>query len=167
MSETFFPVDLIITQANIDLETMRHYSYKWGVEREQTQKGLFSTSLGVVHTPNIQLGYASYSHGVMRKGDLPKGAIFLGFVLGRGVDSTVFEDSPLRKNELIFLDDGQDMDIFSNAKSEVYILVIKKELFFSAFYNYFSKTVLEVVQKKHFIVEEDQISFLFKSFSIG
>ena len=84
MSETFFPVDLIIAQPNIDLETMRHYAYKWGVEREQTQKGLFSTSLGVVHTPNIQLGYASYSHGVMRKGDLPKEAVFLGFVVGGG-----------------------------------------------------------------------------------
>ena len=82
ISEIFFPAGLIINQQNIDLDTMRHYAYKWGVEREQIQKGLFSTSMNVVHTPNIQLGYASYSHGVMRKGDLPKGSILLGFVVG-------------------------------------------------------------------------------------
>ncbi len=155
MSETFFPASLIIKQQNIDLETMRHYAYKWGVEREQTQKGFFSTSMNVVHTPNIQLGYAYYSHGVMRKGDLPKGAILLGFVIGK--ESTIFENSRLEDNELIFLDDGEDMDIFSNNLSEMFIVVIEKELFFSSFYTYFDKSLKDVLKNKHLIIEKEKI----------
>ncbi len=69
----------------------------------------------------------------------------------------MFENTPLLKNELIFLDDGNDMDIFSNAKSEMYVLVIEKELFFSTFDNYFSKSVKDVLKNKHFCIEEDKI----------
>ncbi len=69
MIKSLFPQNLIINQVDIDLEKMQYYSHKWGVEREQTQKGVFKTSVNAVHTPRIQLGLASYSHGVMRRGD--------------------------------------------------------------------------------------------------
>ncbi len=163
MSDTLFPAGLIIDLSNIGLEMMHHYAYKWGVEREQTEKGLFSTSMTAVHTPNIQLGYTNYSHGVMRKGDLPKGTILLGFVLGK--ESTVFENSPLSVNELIFLDDGEDMDILSHTKSEMFVVVIEKELFYNAFYNYFEISVQESLKERRLIVKADDLAYFVQGLS--
>ncbi len=135
---------------------MRLYAQKWGVEREQTEKGLFSTSVMLVHTPNIQLAHAFYSHGVMRKGDFPSGAITLGFVSGE--KSTVFENSPLSSNELIFIGDGEEMDILSHTKSGMFVVLIEKELFFNVFHNYFGKSLKEILKDKRFLIQTDKVA---------
>ncbi len=142
---------------------MQYHSYKWGVEREQTEKGLFTTSMNVVHTPNIQLGYSLYSHGVMRRGGLPSGAILLGFVVG--VESTAFENSPLYSNELIFIDDGEAMDILSHTKSEIYVVVIEKELFRNAFYDYFGKSLEQIVKNRRFLIQADKVAYFTQGLS--
>ena len=157
IKESFFPAGFIIEQSNIDLEMMKYYSYKWGVEREQTEKGLFKTSMRVVHTPNIQLGYSSYSHGVMRRGGLPSGAVLLGFVVG--VESTAFENSHLHSNELIFIGDGKEMDIISHTKSEMYVMVIEKKLFFNVFHNYFGQSLKEIVENRRFLIQADKAAY--------
>ena len=160
MKEALFPVGAIIEQADIDLETMRFYAKKWGVEREQTEKGLFSTSIFSVHTPNIQLGYADYSHGVMRRGDFPSGAITLGFVVGK--ESTVFENELLSENELIYVADGETMDILSHTKSSMFVVIVEKELFFNTFYSYFSKNAEEMIKDKKFLIDKEKTAYFVK-----
>ena len=154
MQKPLFSTELIVKQSNIDLEMMQHYAHKWGVEREQTEQGVFSTSMRVVHTPHIQLGYAIYSHGVMRKGGLPKGAILLGFVVGEA--STSFKNSQLSSNELIYIDDGEEMDILSHSKSGMFVVVIEKELFQKAFQDYFKKSITEVLKENRFVIDRDK-----------
>lgn len=158
MTNTFFPAGMIIDQPNLDLEMMYYYSYKWGVEREQTEKGLFSASINAVHTANIQLGNAFYSHGVMRKGSFPAGTVLLGFVVGK--ESSVFQNSRLSSQELIVMCDGNEMDLISNTKSDMFTIVTEKELFHSAFHNYFTKTLEESLKNKRLIIKTDQLTYL-------
>jgi len=154
MQKSLFSTELIVKQSNIDLEMMQHHAHKWGVEREQTEKGLFSTSMRVVHTPHIQLGYALYSHGVMRKGGLPSGAILLGFVVGK--ESTSFKNKQLLSSELVYIDDGEEMDILSHSKSGMFVVVIEKKLFQTAFQNYFKKSITEVLKENRFIIDREK-----------
>ncbi len=153
---TLFPVGLIVKQSNIDLEMMRHYSRQWGVEREQMGSGVFSTSMSVVHTPNIQLAFTFYSDGVMRKGNFPLGSVLVGFVVGN--PSSVFQNKKLLKNELIILEDNDELDILSYIESGVYILAIEKNLFHNAFQNYFNVELKDTLKHKRFKISQENIS---------
>ncbi len=156
MTNTFFPTGLIIDQPNLDLEVMHYYSYKWGIERDQIERGQFTASINAVHTPNIQLGSAFYSHGLMRKGSFPTGTVFLGFLVGK--ESSVFQNSRISSQELIVMCDGDELDILSNTKSGIFTIVIEKELFHSTFYNYFNRTLEELLKNKRFIIKADQLT---------
>ncbi len=157
MSETFFPAGLIVDEPHINIEYMHYLSEKWNAKCEQTEKGLFSSSIFAVHTPNIQFVKLYYSHGLMRVAEHMRGTVSVSFVVDEA--STLFQNSPLAVNDLTYTDDGVEKDLFSRAKSSGYLLIMNKAFFYSAFQRYFDVSVEEVVKNRRFTIALEKVPY--------
>ncbi len=135
MSTKFFPTGMTIDFRNINIEEMEYYARAWNLERIQMQKGLFSGSMIVVHTPRIQLMRAPYSHGVLLQGDFPKGTILIAAVVTKSLVS--FQNKLTDKHEIKILQSGDEIDFISTGESETFTLAVEEDFFYETYHTYF------------------------------
>lgn len=165
MSNIIFPAGLIVDYRGLSMEMMQHYSKKWNLEHTKMEKGFFEARLLGVHTPRIQLGRSYYSHGVMTKGDFPKGCIVLtSYTTNNGTFS--FQNRSILPNELMVLTRGDEIDRVTSGEVDSQIIVIEEELFYQAFYTFFGKEAHLFLKKKRFLLKADMISIFHQTINV-
>ena len=137
MSDVLFPAGLTVDFRDINIEEMEFYARAWNLQRAQMQKGLFVGSMIVVHTPNMQLMRAPYSHGVLMQGDFPKGTVLIAAVVTKA--DVTFQDSVAGKHEIRILRSGDEIDFLCNGESETFTVAIEEKFFDDAYYSYFGQ----------------------------
>lgn len=136
-TQPFFPAGMILNYRNVNIEEMEYRARYWNLERIQMQKGSFRGSMVATHTPRIQLMRSPYSHGVLLKGDFPKGTILIAFVVTNS--DVVFQNRLADKHEIKILKSGDEIDFLSNNQSETFTLAIEERFFYASYNAYFDQ----------------------------
>lgn len=137
MAEILFPAGLTIDLRNIGMEEVEYYAKAWNLERVQMQKGFYSGSLLVAHTPHMQLMHTPHSHGILLRGDFPTGVVLIAFMKTQA--EVTFQNKNSAKNEIKILKSGDEIDFLCNGESSTYTIAVEEKLFYEAYYAYFGE----------------------------
>ncbi|PHS39389.1 MAG: hypothetical protein COB07_06440 [Sulfurovum sp.] len=160
MSSILFPIGLKIDFRDINLEEMEFYARSWSLERIQIQKGSFYGSMIVTHTPHIQLMRTPYSHGVLLRGDFPKGTVLIAFVVTKADIS--FQNKLAVHHQIKILRSGDEIDFLCTGESETFVLSVKEGFFTKAYYSYFNEDFNSHTKNKEFYIEPESFSHFVK-----
>lgn len=164
MSNIIFPAGFIIDYSDLNMEMMQKYSKKWNLEHAQIEKGLFEANLKAVHTPRIQLARVHYSHGIITRGDFPKGCIVLNSYFSSNGTYNV-ENRSILPNELIVLSKDDKIDRVTTGHFSGNIITIEEKLFYEAFSTFFGETPDNSLKMKRFYIKDDMIDTFQKTIS--
>ncbi len=137
MSTILFPTGLKIDFLDLNTEEMDFYTRAWNLEYVQMQKGLYVGSVTAVHTPHMQLMRTPHSHGLLLKGDFPKGTILIASVVTKA--DVTFQNKIADKHEIKILRYGDEIDFLCNGESETITIAVEETFFDDAYYRYFSQ----------------------------
>ena len=157
MSTMFFPAGLTIDFRDLNMEEMEFYSKAWNLQRMQMQKGLFFGSIIVAHTPRMQLIQAPYSHGVLFKGDFPKGTILIAAVLTKA--DVTFQNKVTQKHEIKILKSGDEIDFLCNGENETLTIAVEEQLFYETYYSYFGQELHKMGKNKQVFIRPELLSY--------
>ncbi len=163
--QPFFPAGLIIDLRRLNIEEMEFYARFWNLERIQMQKGSFRGSMVTTHTPRIQLMRSPYSHGVLLKGDFPKGTILIAAVTTQA--DVVFQNKQADKHEIKILQSGDEIDFLSNGESETFTLAIEERFFYASYYAYFGRDFSTHQKEKKIYILPQLFSLFIGGLRIG
>lgn len=150
MYKELFPTGLTLDLPKMDLEVLVHHLQQWDLLAEQMQKGEFSATLYAVHTPHIQLHDTIYSHGFLTRGEFPKGCMILAYIKTKA--KIAFQNRVIEINELVITTSGDEVDYLSSGENEVFTIIVEKNLFLQAFFDYFGEPFdLHQAQSRFFI----------------
>ena len=137
MSLVLFPAGLNLNLHNLNMEEMEFYARAWNLERIQIQRGLYLGSLKVTHTPRMQLMSTSHSHGLMMRGDFPKGTILITFITTKA--DITFKNKIANRYEVKILKSGDEIDFLCNGESVTFTIAVQEQYFNEAYYAYFGQ----------------------------
>jgi len=163
VSNNIFPAGYIVDYSGLSMDMMQHHSKKWNLEHTKMEKGMFEASLLGAHTPRIQIGRSHYSHGIMTKGDFPKGCIVLTCYFSEN-GTFSFQNRTILPNELFVLTSGDEIDRVTSGEIESFIITIEEQLFYESFYAFFAEEAHLFLKKKRFIIQEGMVSDFYHAF---
>ena len=155
MNNIIFPPGLNIVKNNINIEILKEFAEGWDIEYLKMEKGDLNLSFEVTHTPRVQLAYENYEKGVLIKGQYPQNAVVLAVVHSEGKAN--FKQNILETNELIIAHSDEVLDFLSFKKSYIYTITIEENLFYSTFYNHFSKDGIYMLKNKQLFIKPNQL----------
>lgn len=172
MSTILFPAGLTIKFTNLNMEEMEFYARSWNLKRIQMEKGLFTGSMSIAHTPRIQLLRSPYSHGILLQGDFPKGTVLIGALVTKA--DVIFQNKLLNQHIIKILRDGDQIDFLCSGKNETFTLAVEESFFDAAYHAYFGQEFYVSEKKMQIHINpqffpyfiqgiEKWISFLMKS----
>lgn len=165
LDNVIFPAGLVIDLTGINSEMMALYSKKWNLELIQLEKGSLNINLLAAHTPRIQLAKAEHSHGILTKGDFPKGCIVLNsYFTSDGVYNV--NNELISPNEIIILREGDEIDRITSGHFGGHIISIEEQLFNKSFLTFFGDTPDLHFKNNRFIIKEDMIIIFHQAISM-
>lgn len=135
MAKILFPAGLTIDMHDMGMEEVEYYTQAWNLKRVQMQKGFYRGSLIVAHTPHMQLMRTPHSHGLLLRGDFPKGVVLIAFMKTKA--DVTFQNRISAKHEMKILKSGDEIDFLCNGESETYTIAVDEKLFYEAYDAYF------------------------------
>jgi len=156
MNKILFPAGMRIDLIDVNMEIMEFYARDWNLERIQIQKGFYTGSIRVAYTPRLQLMRTPHSHGLLIRGEFPKGTILIAFISTKS--HIAFHDQVADSNEVKILKSGEEIDFLCNGKSETFTIVAEEQFFYDAFYSYFGLDFNQYKKDRKIYI--DQQSFI-------
>ena len=154
-----FPNGFVNEIRDINLDTLTGILKTWDIENSLLKKGDFRASLKTLHTPNIQIGFASNSLPILKRGSFPKGTILI-FLLHKGLEGAVFLNKKITQNEILIVEEGQEIELMTAQAMEVVSLSVSKELFLQEFEAYFHKPLSSVVKEQKIRLKQKEYAEL-------
>jgi len=156
MQNIIFPAGLSMNHSNLSLEMMQFHSKRWNIEHHAIERDLFQAKLSATHTPRIQLGASGYSHGLISKGELPKGCVVLNSYYHTSGTYNL-QNRRIEPHEIVVLRSGDELDRISTGGFKAHIVTIEEQLFDEAFYNYFGEVPNHFLRTKSLFIERGMV----------
>ena len=162
MSTVLFPAGLTVDFHNINMEMMEFYARAWNLERIQIQKGFYLGSVTATHTPRMQLMRTPHSHGLLIKGDFPKGTILITFIVTKA--DITFENKIADRYEVKILKSGEEIDFLCNGQSETFTIAVEERFFYEVYYAYFGQDFTTYKKDKKIYINPQSFPLFIRGF---
>ena len=157
MATVLFPAGLKVDFLDLNTEEMDFYTRAWNLEYVQMQKGLYMGSVTAVHTPHMQLMRTPHSHGLLLKGDFPKGTILIAAVVTKA--DVTFQNKVADKHEIKILRSGDEIDFLCSGESETFTIAVEEKFFDAAYYKYFGQEFHLCKKNKQVYIDPQFLSY--------
>jgi len=143
----------LIAKDPFELEMMLDITPEWDIRWRRMNAGKIDVGVAFYNAPRLQYSSISYSNGVLIEGTPPKGSIVISVVQTK--ENCSFKNQQLQPYELIIINHNDEMDYLANGANTIFSLTVEESFFKRLFFEYFGKTLSDVVRSEKLIIKKD------------
>jgi AraC family ethanolamine operon transcriptional activator len=139
-----FPAGVVQEAAFDDFDAMAATPRAWDQHYLKLSKGLFHGSVHAAHTAGMQVGWVTWSSGVLVTGAVPRGAMTFA-IMGGADGGARTHGVPVRTNEIVSVADRDELNFTQPSGCDLFCLSLSHGLLDAAAATFFGETWRDAV----------------------